>query len=369
MSSFSNLVNPWVKSLGVYEPGKPIETVARDIGFSSVEDIIKLASNENALGPSKLAIKAMKQAASRMHFYPDGGSYHLRQAISKKMGLKPEEIIPTTGSNEAIELLGHAFLGENKDIVMADRAFVVYALIAKVFRSGVVMVPMKDFTHDLDAMLKAISPSTRIVFISNPNNPTSTMVGQEEIDRFMAHVPDSVIVCFDEAYIELLPKEKQVDTLKYVRAGRNVVVLRTFSKTYGLAGLRIGYAAAPEECIALFNRVRQPFNVNSMAMAAVIAALNDDNHVLRTQRLVVSGLRFYRKNFNQMGLRYVPAVANFILVEVGKGREVFEAMQKEGVIVRPMDPYGLPDHIRITVGTKAENVRCIEVLKKVLASR
>jgi len=261
------------------------------------------------------------------------------------------------------------FLSPETGIVMADRAFVVYRIVAAASRSGVVAVPMRDYTHDLDAMLHAIRPETRIVFISNPNNPTSTMVGQAEIDRFMERVPDHVVVCFDEAYIELLDPAMQPDVLKYVRQGRKVVVLRTFSKTYGLAGLRIGYAVAAEGCIELLNKARQPFNVNAMALAAAIAALDDEAHVRRTREMLRKGLVFLEREFKGMGLRHVPAVANFMLVEVGKGREVFEALMREGVIVRPMDGYGLPRHVRVTVGTRAENAKCVEALRTVLAAK
>jgi histidinol-phosphate aminotransferase len=337
------------------------------LGFKSADQIVKLASNENALGPSPRGIKAMRENASAMHRYPDGGAYYLRQAIAKKLNVTPEQIAPGNGSNEIIELLGHVFLSPQTGIVMADRAFVVYRIVAAASQSGVIAVPMREFTHDLDAMLRAIRPDTRLVFISNPNNPTSTMVGQGEIDRFMAAVPDHVVVCFDEAYIELLDPAAQPDVLQYVRQGRNVVVLRTFSKTYGMAGLRIGYAVAPESCVQLLDRARQPFNVNAMALAAATAALDDDEHVARTRKMVKDGLACLTREFERMGLAYVPAAANFILVEVGKGREVFEALLREGVIVRPMDGYGLPRHVRVTVGTETENEKCVEALGVVLA--
>jgi histidinol-phosphate aminotransferase len=301
-----------------------------------------------------------------MHLYPDGDVYYLKQALAKKLAIKPEQLLFGNGSNELVELMGHVFLGAGTNIVMADCAFVVYRLIAALFQAKVADVPMKDFTHDLDAMLKAITPDTRIVFVSNPNNPTSTMVDSTAIDRFMEKAPDSAIVCFDEAYIELLPTEKQPDVLKFVRQGRKAMVLRTFSKTYGLAGLRLGYIVASEECIGLMNRVRQPFNVNAMAQAAALAALDDDAYVEKTRKMVARGIRYLQREFRKMGLSYVPATVNFILVEVGKGREVFEALQKEGVIVRPMDGYRLPSYIRITVGKPAENRKCIEALKHVL---
>ncbi|MDP6525401.1 MAG: histidinol-phosphate transaminase [Kiritimatiellia bacterium] len=364
MASFDELAKDWIGGLSTYEPGRPIEEVARELGFDSAADIIKLASNENSLGPSPLAVEAIREGAEAMHRYPDGGAFYLKKALASKLGVRPQEILPGNGSNELIEFIGHTFLGPGVNVVVADTAFVVYRLIAAMFRADVVAVPMRELTHDLDAMLAAITPETRVVFVSNPNNPTGTMVGQEEIDRFMEGVPGHVVVCFDEAYIELLPPGDQPDVLKYVRQGRNVIVLRTFSKAYGLAGLRVGYAIAPEEGIALLNRVRQPFNLNSMAQLAALAALGDDEHVAVTRDLVQDGLSFFVGECFRMGLEYVPSVTSFILVKVGEGRRVFESLQKAGVIVRPMDGYGLPEYVRITVGTADENQRAIAALSE-----
>lgn len=366
MKTFSDLSNAGVEKLLTYEPGRPIEEVARELGFENPDSLIKLASNENALGPSPLALTAMSSIAEQMHRYPDGGTYYLREAIARKLSMEPEQILPGNGSNELIELLGHAFLGPEAGIVMAERAFVVYRLVAAAQKAPVISVPMKNHTHDLPAMLAAITPSTKIVFISNPNNPSGTMVSGEQLDEFIGAVPEHVIVCVDEAYIELLPPEQQPDMLQHVRAGRKVIVLRTFSKAYGLAGLRIGYAVAPEDCVTLLHKVRQPFNVNAMAQAAAIAALDDDAHVDATRNMVCDGLEFFAKELSAAGISYVPSVANFLLVEVGDGAKVFEAMQRSGVIVRPMRGYGMPGHVRITVGTAEENKRCIDVLKAVL---
>lgn len=368
MNKFTDIAFPWIKDLVSYEPGRPIEEVAREFGLD-YQDVIKVASNENALGPSPLAINAMTQNAAKMHLYPDGGAYYFKQALSKRLDVDPGNIIAVNGSNEAIVLLAHVFLGPGLNIIMADRAFVVYKLIAASYRASVISVPMKNFTHDLDAMLSAVNEQTRIVFISNPNNPTSTMVDGKAIDRFMDRIPDNVIVCFDEAYVELLDVDKQPDILKYVRDGRNVVILRTFSKTYGLAGLRIGYAVAPDECIALLNRVRQPFNVNAMAMYAAIAALGDEDHVEKTRKMIKAGLEYITGRLDEMELSYVPPVVNFVLVKVGNGHDVFTELQKKGIIVRPMNVYGLPDYIRITVGKADENRKTMSALKHVLESR
>ena len=364
--SFKKLANSWVGELGVYEPGRPLEEVARELGFESVEEVIKLASNENALGPSPLAVKAIKKAAKSMHFYPDGSAFYLRKALAKHLGLDMDELMIGHGSNEIIELLAHVYLDRGTNIIMADRAFVVYRLVATANRAQTIAVPMKNLTHDLDAMAAAINPSTKLVFIGNPNNPTGTMVDGAAIDRFMDKVPNHVVVVLDEAYIELLPPEKQPDSLKHVREGRHVYVLRTFSKTYGLAGLRIGYAIAPREGIELLHKVRQPFNVNALGLVAAQAALEDRAFVEKTRKLVKDGLEYLSGAFDKMRLEYVPSVTNFILVKTGKGRSVFEALQRKKVVVRPMDPSGLPDHIRVTVGTMKENRMFIKALKEVL---
>jgi len=372
MKTFSDIANEGIGKLATYEPGRPIEEVARELGIEDPASIIKLASNENALGTSPKAVAAMRGAATEMYRYPDGGAYYLKQALAGRLKLEETQLLHVNGSNEALELLGHVFLGPGANVVMAEYAFIVYRLIAAGCRSDVVSVPMRELTHDLPAMLEAITPDTRIVFVSNPNNPTGTMVDGAEIERFMDKVPDHVVTCFDEAYVELLPPEMQPDTLRYVREGRKVVVTRTFSKTFGLAGLRIGYVAAPAECISLLNRVRQPFNVNAMAMVAAIAALDDTEHVANTVAMVRDGLDYLEREFLDMGLSYVPAVANFILVETASaarptaGRKVFEALQRKGIIVRAMDGYGLPAYVRVTVGTRDENERLVRALRELL---
>lgn len=356
----------WLAQLPSYEPGRPIEEVARELGLETADDIVKLASNENALGPSPRAMEAMRQAAASMHLYPDGSSFYLRRALAHKLNVGMDNLVIGNGSNELIEFLGHVFLDGQSEVVMADRAFVIYKLMAMLFRAHTISVPMREFTHDVDAMRAAITPRTRLVFIANPNNPTGTAVEPDAIDRFVNDLPDHVLAVFDEAYVELLPPERQPDTLRYVREGRPVCVLRTFSKTYGLAGLRVGYIVAPPSYVALINRVRQPFNVNAMAQAAARAALEDDEHVARTRDMVATGLATLSRYFDERGLEYVPSCVNFILVRVGRGREVFKRLQREHVIVRPMDGYGLPDHIRVTVGLPEENGQFMRALDEVL---
>lgn len=360
------VAHSWIAELGIYERGKPIEEVARELGFDSAADIRKLASNENALGPSPRAIRAMKQAAREMHRYPDGSAYYLCRALAGRLGVQPDQVLPANGSNEIIEFIGHAFLGPGTEMIMADRGFAIYHLVAALCRAKSILVPMKNYTHDLEAMAAAITPRTRVMFISNPNNPTGTMVDGAAIARLMGALPEHLVVCFDEAYIELLPPALQPDTLRYVREGRKVIVLRTFSKTYGLAGLRVGYAVASAEGIGILNRVRQPFNVNAMALAAAQAALDDEPFVRKTRRMVRDGLAFFEDRLTGMGVPFVPSVVNFMLVEVGQGRKVFHALQQEKVIVRPMDGYGLPRHVRITIGKRSENEHCLRALAKVL---
>ncbi len=367
MSQFVRLAQPGIPELHRYEPGRPLEEVARELGLTDALELHKLASNENALGPSPLAIAAVQALAPRLHIYPDGGAYALTQALSKKLDLSPDCILFGNGSNEAIELLGHVYLRPGTGIVMADRAFVIYRLMADLFGAETVAVPMRDDTHDLEAMADAITPQTRLVFVANPNNPTGTMVGQAALDQLVDALPEHAILVIDEAYIELLPEEERPDTLRYVREGRPVVVLRTFSKAYGLAGLRVGYALAAPEAIDVLQRVRQPFNVNAAALVAAEAALQDDEFVERTRQMVVEGRAFLTAAFERLGLTYTPSVANFVLVKVGRGREVCAALQRRGVIVRPMDGYRMPESIRVTVGTREENERFVRELEDCLS--
>lgn len=369
MNTISSIAGKWISGLPAYEPGRPIEEVARTLGFKDAQDIIKLASNENSLGPSPLAVKAMRTAAADMHRYPDGGLFRLTAAMAGKLDMPPGCIVFGNGSNELIEFIGRVFLKPGSNIVVADHSFLVYRIVASMHRAETISVPMRRLTHDLDAMLTAVTPETRIVFIGNPNNPTGTMVTGKSLDRFISRIPGHVIVVIDEAYVELLAPERQPDTLKYVRDDRNVVVIRTFSKTYGLAGLRLGYGITPENCARLLQRVRQPFNVNAMAQAAALAALDDETHVARTRTMVSAGLKYFEGAFSRLGLAFVRSVTNFMLVKTGAGRDIFNLLMREGVIVRPMDIYGLPDYIRITVGTREENERCIKALAKVLKWR
>lgn len=349
-----------VLELIAYEPGKPVEELAREMGLQPA-DIVKLASNENPLGPSPKALAAMREALERSNFYPDGGGWALRGAIADKLGLDRSNVVLGNGSNEIIEFLGHAFLKPGDEVVTAKHAFAVYSLMAQLFGATTVEVDDPGYTHDLEAMLAAITPRTRQVFIANPNNPTGTLVGQAEIDAFMAKVPEHVVVVFDEAYYEFL--ESPPDVLKYVREGRNVVVMRTFSKIQGLAALRIGYGLAPSGLAEILQKTRQPFNANAIAQAGAAASIADDEHMRRTRELTTEGREYLQKEFAAMGLAFVPSYANFVLVRVGDGDAVFKALLKQGLIVRAMRSYKLPEWIRVSVGTMDQNRRFISALR------
>lgn len=360
-----NTAHAYVRNLVAYEPGKPIEELAREMGLAP-SDIIKLASNENPLGPSPHALEAMRETIERAHFYPDGGGWALRGAIAKRLELTRGNVILGNGSNEIIEFAGHAFLSPGDEIVTARHAFAVYGLMAQLFGASVVEVEDPGFVHDLPAMLEAITPRTRIVFIANPNNPTGTLVAQEAIDRFMEAVPEHVLVVFDEAYFEFL--DEPPDVLKFVREGRNVVVMRTFSKIQGLAALRIGYGLAPEPLADVLQKTRQPFNTNAVAQAGALAGLADEDHMHRTQELTREGRRLFEAEFTRLGLEFAPSKANFVLVNVGDGDAVFREFLKRGIIVRAMRSYKLPGWIRVSVGTAAQNRRFLAELPGVLAA-
>jgi histidinol-phosphate aminotransferase len=365
MTSIWDLANSQLRDSAVYEPGKPIEETARELGIEPCE-IIKLASNENPLGPSPKALGAMHAVLENAHLYPDGNGFHLCKAIATKLGVAPENVILGNGSNEALEFLGHAFLdAERQDEVIASQyAFVVYKLIATSFGAHMIEVPSPDYQQGLEAMLEAVTPKTRLIFIPNPNNPTGTLSSQRAIDSFMSHVPEKVIVVFDEAYFEFL--NDPPDTLRFVRESRNVIVLRTFSKIHGLAGLRIGYAVSRPDVIDVLHRTRQPFNVNSIAQAGALAALEDDAHLQKTKRVIDEGRAYLQKQFAEMRISFVPGVANFLMVNVGDGCAVFDQLLRRKIIVRPLKGYGLPEWVRISVGTMEQNQKLIATLREVI---
>jgi histidinol-phosphate aminotransferase len=362
----SNLsLNPALQNLPVYQPGRPIEEVAREVGLPA-SDIIKLASNENPLGPSPAALAAMQKVLANLHLYPDGNAFYLKQKLAEKLGVETNNVILGNGSNEIIEFVGHAMMGPGVDVVVSQYCFAIYPIMAKLFGANVITVPAKDHGHDLPAMLKAITPNTRVMFVANPNNPTGTLAEREDVVNLINQVPANVLLVMDEAYIEFL--SEPVDLVPLIRRGQkpNLLLMRTFSKIFGLAGLRLGYGVAQPELISALEKVRQPFNINSIAQAGALAALEDGEHVSKTRQNNAQGLQFFEQAFRQMGLEFVPSAANFVLVKVGDGQRVFNELQKHGVIVRPMGGYQLPEWIRISVGTAQENSRCLASLKKVL---
>jgi histidinol-phosphate aminotransferase len=357
-------LNPALRNVPVYQGGRPIEEVARELGLPAA-DIIKLASNENPLGPSPAALAAMQRVIAGLHLYPDGNAFYLKRKLAEKLGLTPENLILGNGSSEIIEFVGHALLGPGVDVVISQYSFAIYLLMARLFNANPVVVPARNYGHDLPAMLAAITPQTKVVFVANPNNPTGTVASPEEIVRFVNAVPERVLVVMDEAYIEFL--EEPGDLLPLVRGGRqNLLIMRTFSKIFGLAGLRIGYGMASPELIAGLETIRAPFNINSIAQAGALAALEDTEHVRKTRVNNAEGLRQVSHGLRELGVEYIPSAGNFILARVGDGKRVFDEMQKLGVIVRPMGGYDLPEWVRISIGTFKENERCLAALKKVL---
>jgi len=351
---------PGLKEIHPYIPGKPISEVAREYGIQS---IIKLASNENPMGPSPLAIKAAGKALNDVNRYPDPGGYELRRKISRMLGLRMEEVILGNGSVEIVEQIAGAFLDPGDEAVVGDPAFSKYDIATRIMGGRVVAVPLREWTHDLEAMADAVTSRTRLIFIPNPNNPTGTMVTSDAVAAFLDRLPGGVIVVFDEAYYEYIEREDYPDTLARVREGKDVIVLRTFSKIFGLAGLRIGYGLAKEELIQPLNVVRETFNTNSVAQAAALAALDDRDHVFRSRESNEQGMKVLADGLHAMGLEFIPSVANFVLVDFGVDvREVFQGLLKRGVIVRPMIPYRLPTMARVTVGKEGENERFLDAL-------
>lgn len=362
--TFSELANPGILTQPVYEPGKPIETVARELGLDPA-GIIKLASNENPHGPSPLGLAAAQRALQEAHLYPDGGYYALRQKLAARLGLGMDQFVVGDGSNELIELLGHAFLAPGRECVMHASAFVVYKLVTLMFGAKPVEVPLgPGLRQELPALLAAITPQTRLVFLASPANPVGVANTAEEIAAFVRALPPHVILVMDEAYVEFL--ENPPDLLPLIAEGRKVICLRTFSKIYGLASLRIGYGYAAPELIAIVQRARQPFNVNAIAAAAAVAALDDTDFVQRVRRANLAGLAQLAAGFRALGLEFVPGRGNFQLVKVGDGVAIFDALQRLGVITRPVKGYGLPEWLRVTVGTPAQNERLLGALASVL---
>jgi histidinol-phosphate aminotransferase len=358
-------INPNLARIPTYQPGRPIEEVARELGLPAA-NIIKLASNENPLGPSPAALASMENVLRNLHLYPDGNAFYFKRRLAEKLGVSPEHLILGNGSNEIIEFTGHALIVPGAEVLVSQYCFAVYPIVTQLFGGVLVTVPARDFGHDLPAMAQAITSRTRIVFAANPNNPTGTVASSADVTRLVNEVPPNVLLAMDEAYIEFL--DEPCDLLPLVRSGRkpNLLLMRTFSKIYGLAGLRIGYGIGHPELIAALEKVRQPFNINALAQAGALAALDDAEHAARTRQNNKAGLKFFEEAFRKLELRFIPSAANFVLVHVGDGVRVSGELQKLGIITRPMAGYQLPEWVRITIGTPAENERCLAGLRKVL---
>ena len=357
-------VKEYILNLEPYPPGKPLDELKREYG---IDEAIKLASNENPFGPSPKAIEAIKNAVQEINRYPDGSSYYLKRRIAQLWDVDPLEIVLGNGSNEVIQFLIHSFSGYGMEIICSDPSFLMYRKMAQIFGARVVLVPLKSNAHDLEGILNAVTERTRLIFLDNPHNPTGTAIFKNELIAFLDALPGHVLVCLDEAYGEFV-RDRQVATGRdYIKKDPRVIFLRTFSKAYGLSGLRIGYGIMHKDIARVLERVRQPFNVNLPAQLGALCALDDHEHLKNTLSLTWEGLEWYYNRFNDLGLSYIPSHTNFVLVDLGQdAKGVYEAMLRKGVIIRAMNAYGYPESVRITVGKREENLRCMEALEEVI---
>jgi histidinol-phosphate aminotransferase len=361
----------YVRSIAPYQPGKPISELAREMGLDP-ERIVKLASNENPLGLSPAARAAIERELAELGRYPDGNAFDLKVALAKRYGVELDQIVVGNGSNDVLELAAAAFLAPGRDAVYSQHAFAVYPLATKARGAHGISVPARDFGHDLQAMAAAVTPETRIVFLANPNNPTGTFAPHADMERFLAKIPGNVLVVLDEAYNEYLPPALRFNAVQWLSRFPNLMIVRTFSKVYGLAGLRVGFGLMHRDVADLLNRVRQPFNVNNLALAAAVAALEDAPFIAKSYQLNRDGLAQLEGGAKKLGLAYIPSVGNFLSIAFprvdGKPQAgiVFDKLLRQGVIVRPVAGYEMPDHLRVTVGTAAENERFLDALTKVL---
>jgi histidinol-phosphate aminotransferase len=360
-----------VQVLSPYQPGKPVSTLARELGLDPAK-ISKLASNENPLGPAPAAIDAMQRLLKEQGRYPDGAGHALRHRLAEHHGVSAEQVTLGNGSNDVLDLIARTFLGPGRSTVLSQHAFAVYAISATAVGARLIEVPAVEYGHDLDAMLAAIMPDTRVLWVANPNNPTGTWRTRDALRAFLENVPSNVVVVLDEAYVEYVdghqhPDYPDASAWITEAAFPNLVVTRTFSKAYGLAGLRVGYAVSSAEVADLLNRVRQPFNVNALAQAAAVAAFDDEEHLVKSIALNRAGLKQFEQGLIELDLRWIPSVGNFLCVDFARpAQPIFAALLREGVIVRPVGNYGLPNHLRISIGTEAENAHCLRALNTVL---
>ena len=363
---FSKVAGSQIMNIKPYKPGRSLEEVKREFGLKR---IIKLASNENPLGPSAKAIQAIRDCTSQIYFYPDGAGRKLRGALSQKLSMDCENIILGNGSDEILSIIARVLLHQGDEAIMATPSFLMYEIGANLSQAKIVSVPLNNFRIDLDEMLGAVTPKTRVVFVANPNNPTGTIVKNEEVETFVGQLPEGILAVFDEAYYEYVEAEDFPQTLDLIRNRPNIIVLRTFSKIYGLAGLRIGYGVAAREIVDILNRARSPFNVNFLAQVAALASLTDEEQVRRSRQLVREEKRFFYSHLRRLGLFFVPTEANFILIEVGKkAKQVEHRLLEKGVIVRGMQAYDLPEFMRVTIGTREQNEEFMRELETTLSS-
>jgi len=366
-SVVAKLAPEYIKAIAPYQGGKPISELAREMGLQ-VEDIVKLASNENPLGISPKADYAIQEALLDIARYPDGNSFALRDAVSKKFSVAPNQLVFGNGSNDILELAARAFLTAGCETIYSQHAFAVYPLVTQATGATGVVVPAKNYGHDLTAMLAAITPKTRMIFVANPNNPTGTLLGKEELLAFLKQVPKTVLVMLDEAYDEYLSAANKSEAIAWLSEFDNLIISRTFSKAYGLAGLRVGFGLCHADIADLMNRVRQPFNVNSIAQAAAVASLGDDDFVERSYALNQAGMAQLTQGFDKLGLEYIPSFANFVSFAVKNAAQVNQKLLQNGVIVRPIANYEMPDYLRVSIGLFSENARFLEVLEQILKS-
>ena len=356
------MVNQNIFKIKPYIPGKPIEEVMREF---KLKKAIKLASNESPFAPSKAVLKAINQAAKSLNRYPDGSCFYLRKKLAKKLKVEENQLIFGNGSDELIVMAMRAFVSPGDEVIVAQPTFLIYEIAAKICGANLRIVPLKNFRYDLIAMKEAITANTKIIFIANPDNPTGTYVNKYEVDEFLRGIPEDIVVYFDEAYYELVMEKDYPDTLSLLKAGKNLIIARTFSKAYSLAGLRIGYAISTKENIDFLNRCREPFNVNSLAQAAAFASLDDKSNLVRLKKVIKQGKKYLYDNFKDLGLKYVPSATNFILVKVNN-ETIARQLLKLGIIVREMSGWGLDNFIRVTIGTQKENQEFIKALRFVL---
>lgn len=357
-------VGAHIERLIPYVPGKPVEELEREMG---IKNAVKLASNENPLGPSPKGIQLMKKYINQLHRYPEGGCYYLAERLAQKLNVSIDNLLFGNGSNEVLEIIGRTFYEHGDEIVFSQYAFIVYKLVAQALGSVYHEVPAKLLAHDLESMLNYVHPKTKLVYLANPNNPTGTMFTKKEFENFMKRVPENTLVVLDEAYSEYVEDKNFPNGISYLKKYKNLIVVRTFSKIYGLAGLRVGYACADKEIISYMNRVREPFNVSTLAQFAALGALDDNEHIEKTKTLTMEGFQYLYSEFEKMGIEYERSYGNFVLMKTPiKGNEFYNLLLKEGVIVRPVGGYGLPDYVRVTVGKMNENKKFIAATKKIL---